>query len=131
MTVGACVERARGEVEVRAVGINLRFGFIGSYVFHFFGWVEVEGKGNSLAEVGKNFLARSGTESGGGRDAGLAVVTVGNRTVRADLDDPLHPIGGGVNVKVALLDLRFGGGVIHYSLRIGARYRSTSFFLIF
>ena len=84
-----------------------------------------------LAEVGHHFLARGEAESGGRGNARLGVVTVGNGAVRENLGDALHAREAGVKVKVALLDLRFGGGVIHYSLRIGARYRSTSFILFF
>lgn len=69
-----------------------------------------------LAEVGKHFLARGEAESGGGGNARLGVVTVGNGAVRANLGDALHAREAGVKVKVALLDLGFGGGVIHYVL---------------
>ena len=114
VTVGACVQRARGKVEVRAVSVDLRLGLVYSLVLHFFGWVKVKGKGNLLAEVGKHFLARGEAEGRGGGNARLGVVTVGNGTVRANLGDALHAREAGVKVKVALLDLGFGGGVIHY-----------------
>ena len=130
MTVGTRVERARGEVEVRAVRVDLRFGLVYGVVFHFFGWVEVEGKGGLLAKVGHHFLARGEAESGGGGNARLGVVTVSNRTVRENVGDALHAREAGVEVKVALLDLGFGSG-IHYSPRIGARYRASSFFSFF
>ena len=114
MTVGARVERARGEVEVRAVGINLRFGFIGSDVVHFLGGLRLRERVGLLAEVGHHFLARGEAESGGRGNARLGVVTVGNGAVRENLGDALHAREAGVKVKVALLDLRFGGRGVHY-----------------
>ena len=133
MTVGACVERARGEVEVRAVGINLRFGFIGSYVVHL--WVGLRLlriRWGLLAEIASDFFARSVTEKGHGGNVSFSVVTVDNVAVvlqNRALDAPKL----GVEVEAtALEDIQLVfSSVIHYSLRMTAPWRITSFFLFF
>ena len=84
-----------------------------------------------LAEVGHHFLARGEAESGGRGNARLGVVTVGNGAVRENLGDALHAREAGVKVKVALLDLGFGSGVIHYVPENRGAAPYSKLFLVF
>lgn len=56
VTVGARVQRARGEVEVGAVRVDLRFGLMYGLVLHFFAWVKVKGKDGFTCRDSKRFL---------------------------------------------------------------------------
>lgn len=86
-----------------------------------------------LAEIASDFFASSATERGDTGNVRFPVMAMHNVAVVLK-DHTLNSPELGVKVKVTLgqlVELGFVGGVIHYSLRIGEDWRSTSFFLIF
>ena len=105
---GARVQGAVREVEVRAVGVDLRLGLVDGLVFHCFEWVEVEGKGGLLAEVSLDFLASGETESLGAGNVAFGVVAVQHIATGAHADDALDAREGVVKVEVAGLNLSEG-----------------------
>ena len=127
---GARVERAVREVEVRAVGVDLRLGLVDGLEFHCFEWVEVEGKGGLLAEVGLDFLARGDAESLGAGNVALGVVAVENVAALAHADDALDAPEGVVKVEVAGLDLSEGSS-IHFVLENRTGAPSLKLFFVF